>query len=148
MDSDEEEVDNYFKYHNSKSQSVGSSQSKTKVTRGNYILRQELNSYTPECNPVCGIIFNSFIFIIFIAIGIVFTYFGELVQELKFDYTNCSKKICEINFNLNSTMLQAPIYIYYEIENFHLNHRDFVKSKVWSQLRGEEYIVINNIKIG
>jgi len=145
MDSEEEEVENYFNYVNSKSQSAASNQSKAKVTRGNYILRQELNSYTPECNPVCGIIFNSFLFTIFMSIGIIITYFGCLVQEFKFDYTHCSNNPCEINFNLNSTIL-APIYIYYEIGNFHLNHRDLVKSKVWSQLRGDEYIVIKFIK--
>lgn len=33
--------------------------------------------------------------------------------------------------------MKAPIYFYYELENFYQNHRRYVKSKSSTQLSGE-----------
>ena len=33
--------------------------------------------------------------------------------------------------------MKAPIFLYYELNNFYTNHRDFVRSKSYPQLRGE-----------
>lgn len=38
--------------------------------------------------------------------------------------------------------LKAPIYVYYEIDNFYSNQRDFVKSRSYFQLRG--YDIFSN----
>jgi hypothetical protein len=40
--------------------------------------------------------------------------------------------------------IKGPIFIYYEINNFYGNHRDFIKSKIWSQLKGEINVDSNN----
>ena len=40
--------------------------------------------------------------------------------------------------------IPGPIFIYYELNNFYANHRDFIKSKIWSQLKGETNIDKNN----
>lgn len=45
-------------------------------------------------------------------------------------------KICSKVFYLNKT-LKSPVYVYYEIDNFYNNHREYVKSKSWGQLRAE-----------
>jgi len=37
--------------------------------------------------------------------------------------------------------INPPIFLYYEFDNFFLNHRALVKSKIWAQLTGEENIV-------
>lgn len=61
---------------------------KEKKKRGNFIFRQELSSYTPECNPKCGIIFNLILFSILSSIGL-FSYFKtKNIFEFKYDYTN------------------------------------------------------------
>jgi len=36
--------------------------------------------------------------------------------------------------------LQPPIYIYYELHNFYANHRDYVRSREFAQLRGEIFV--------
>jgi hypothetical protein len=114
-----------------------------KPKRGNFILRQELNSYNPECNPKCGIIVNTFFTLLFLTIGAPIVYLSKKTIEFKLPYTDCSKKIsnsdgkfCQLIINVNVTM-PAPVFFYYELDNFYLNHRDIVKSKSWSQLRGE-----------
>jgi len=33
--------------------------------------------------------------------------------------------------------MPGPVYVYYEIHNFYMNHRDFVKSRDFGQMRGE-----------
>ena len=142
MNSDEEK-ENYYNFQYSKSHSSGASM-RSKIKRGNFILRQDLKSYTPEFNAKCGIIFNSFLFIIFLSIGVLITLYANQIIEHKILYTNCSNdldtNICAINLEINTT-ITAPVFIYYELNNFHLNHRDIVKSKIWAQLRGENLTV-------
>ena len=42
----------------------------------------------------------------------------------------------------------APIFIYYEIHNFYINHKEFVRSRSYPQLRGEEHVnKLNNSDI-
>ena len=40
---------------------------------------------------------------------------------------------CQVTFEVKEDM-DAPIYVYYEIENFYQNHRDYLKSMYWPQL--------------
>lgn len=40
--------------------------------------------------------------------------------------------------------MKGPVYLYYEIHNFYMNHRDFVKSRNFAQLRGEVHVDSNN----
>ena len=56
--------------------------------RGNFVLRQELNSYTPECNTKCGIIFNLFLMIFFLAAGVPILVSSHQSEEYYFNYTN------------------------------------------------------------
>jgi hypothetical protein len=50
---------------------------------------------------------------------------------------------CNLIFNFTEK-IPSPSYIYYELENFYMNHRDFVNSKIFPQLRGEIEISSNN----
>lgn len=121
--------------------------------RGNFILRQELNAYNPECSPKCGIIFNTFLLVITFSLGIPIIFLSRNTVEFTIPYTDCSKtengvyknslsnnNFCVLNLNINVTM-PSPIYFYYELDNFYLNHRDIVKSKSYSQLLGQVNIV-------
>lgn len=58
-------------------------------------------------------------------------------------YSDPSIKECEMVFEIKEK-IPRPSYIYYEIENFYMNHRDFVKSRIYQQLRGEVYINSRN----
>lgn len=55
--------------------------------RGNFIFRQELKSYTPECNSKCGIICNSFLVLIFLSIGLPIVFLSHKIKEYEIDYT-------------------------------------------------------------
>jgi hypothetical protein len=62
--------------------------------------------------------------------------------EYKLNYTNCklndnNSKICNITFKIDKK-LNSKVLIYYQLNNFYLNYRKFVKSKNWEQLRGED----------
>jgi hypothetical protein len=56
--------------------------------RGNKILRQELESYTFECNPKCAIIFNLSLVFILLATGVPIILLTKDLKEFKFPYSN------------------------------------------------------------
>jgi len=43
---------------------------------------------------------------------------------------------CEITIKIESDM-KAPVFVYYQLDNFYQNHRRYVKSKDYKQLMGE-----------
>ncbi len=51
--------------------------------------------------------------------------------------------ICDIPFKIDRK-INTPIYIYYELQNFYINHKEFVTSRSYPQLRGEEHIDRHN----
>ena len=107
------------------------------------ILRQELKSYTPEWNAKCSIFTNIIIMISSFSIGITMIYFSKQFSGIEIKYSAClnnhekDNKICLINFEILKT-IESPVYVYYKLENFYLNHRLLVESKNWKELRGEE----------
>ena len=110
------------------------------------LLRQELKSYTPEWTAKCSIIADFIIMLSCFSIGITMIYFSKRYSEIEIKYTTCYNdasnfdkihKICRIPFKIEKT-LKEPVYIYYKLENFYLNHRTLVESKSWKELRGEE----------
>lgn len=52
-------------------------------------------------------------------------------------------KECLLKFQVTEK-IPAPSYVYYELDNFYMNHRDFVKSRIYSQLRGETHVNSRN----
>ena len=110
------------------------------------LFRQELKSYTPEWNAKCSIIADIIIMISSFSIGISMIYFTKKYSLIEIEYSSClnnvpiiekNKKICTIDFTIEKT-IKSPIYIYYKLKNFYLNHRLLVESKSWKELRGEE----------
>jgi len=47
---------------------------------------------------------------------------------------------CTINLPIETT-IEAPIYVYYQLENFYQNHRRYVKSRSNEQLLGNNLAV-------
>ena len=75
-------------HSNSNSHSSNIELSARLLKRGNFVLRQELNSYTPECSAKCGIIFNSFLMVIFILAGVPIIICSNSIKEYKIDYSD------------------------------------------------------------
>ena len=118
------------------------------------LLRQELKSYTPEWNAKCSIITDIIIMISCFSIGITMLYFSKRYSMIEINYTNCinnipsyerNKKICTIPFKIEKR-IESPVFIYYKLGNFFLNHRNLVESKSWKELRGEEGNTESNCK--
>lgn len=49
----------------------------------------------------------------------------------------CGQRNCTLNITTTEDMT-APVYVYYELENFYQNHRQYVKSRADKQLQGEK----------
>jgi hypothetical protein len=116
------------------------------IERGNIILRQEMRSLTPKCDANCAIIFFSTLSIIFFLFGVPILVAANKIVDFSLDYTNCisdEKGYCTLNFTLSKTIPQ-PVFLYYEINNFYMNHRDFVKSRSFPQLRGDIHVDSSN----
>ncbi|GAQ86879.1 ligand-effect modulator 3 [Klebsormidium nitens] len=47
-----------------------------------------------------------------------------------------TNKACSLTITVNKDM-DAPVYVYYELDNFYQNHRRYVKSRSDTQLRGD-----------
>ena len=62
-------------------------------------------------------------------------------------FSQVDKDYCYYEFKINDT-ISAPIYVYYELDNFYSNHKDYVKSKNFAQLRGENVDVYEYFKTG
>ena len=118
------------------------------------LLRQELKSYTPEWNARCSIITDLFIMISSLTIGIILLYHSKKYFEIEINYSLClngiynidnKEKICKIPFKINQE-IKHPIYVYYKLEKFYLNHRNLAESKSWKELRGEEVYTADDCK--
>ena len=125
-----------------KIRSVDSNMKKAKLQkRGNFILRQEIDSYTPSFNVRCGIITNLVFLIVAVGLGTPMIILANNTNEIRIEYTKCRKNnddnnTCKLSFTTKK--LSEPLFLYYELNNFFMNHRKFVKSKIWAQLRGDE----------
>jgi hypothetical protein len=59
----------------------------------------------------------------------------EKVQQYDNDPVCTVGKKCLVNFSIDTPM-KAPVYFYYQLDNFYQNHRRYVKSRDFSQLKG------------
>lgn len=109
------------------------------LLRGNIVLRQELKSYTPNCNIKFAIFSYVILIILFLAFGLPILIISSKIIEVSMDFTDCLSLVCSHSFTVNDT-ISPPIYLYYEIDNFYSNHRYYQKSKVVDQLRGRLHV--------
>ena len=111
--------------------------------RGNFLLRQEISDHTPLCTPKCIIMYHLISLIIFLSFGIpICIKYKNEYYEIQYDTcslieTLVNQKItlrtCTLNFKINN-----------KLDNFYTNHREFVKSKSFEQLRGKETNSLKN----
>ncbi|CAN6439639.1 unnamed protein product [Victoria cruziana] len=114
----------------------------------------------PACKPILtpGWVITAFVFIgvIFIPIGIASLFASRGVVEIVYQYeTSCvptnwigkelsfiqngeANKTCIAHLTVPSKM-KAPVYVYYQLDNFYQNHRRYVKSRNDKQLMNKKY---------
>ncbi|EGG23050.1 hypothetical protein DFA_05180 [Cavenderia fasciculata] len=101
--------------------------------------QQRLKAWEPILTPAPVIITFIVIGIIFIPIGAVMLNASNQVQEYSKRYDDIcdvGNTTCNISIEVPKDM-DAPVYMYYRLENFYQNHRRYVKSRNDNQLRGE-----------
>ncbi|KAJ7000302.1 ALA-interacting subunit 1-like isoform X2 [Populus alba x Populus x berolinensis] len=133
------------------SAAVSTKSNKPKYSR---FSQQELSAWKPILTP--GWVISSFIVIgvVFIPIGLASLFASEHLVEIVERYdTDCiplayrnnslhyiqtseTNKTCTRTFNVPKHM-KSPVFIYYELDNYHQNHRRYVKSRSDAQLRGK-----------
>eukprot|EP01133_Synstelium_polycarpum_P006814 gene6814-7919_t len=103
--------------------------------------QQRLKAWEPILTPTPVIISFIIIGIVFVPIGSVMINASNKVVESSKRYdTDCEiGNVCEITIPIEKTM-KAPVYMYYELDNFYQNHRRYVKSRNDDQLRG---VIVN-----
>ncbi|XWS27632.1 hypothetical protein CRYUN_Cryun26dG0134300 [Craigia yunnanensis] len=113
--------------------------------------QQELPACKPILTPRWAILAFTLISIVFIPIGVVSLFASRNVVEIIDRYeTACIPqnfiydKVSFIQSAANKTcsrtlrvkkLMEQPIYVYYQLDNFYQNHRRYVKSRSDSQLK-------------
>ncbi|CAN0901879.1 ALA-interacting subunit 3 [Linum grandiflorum] len=112
----------------------------------------------PACKPILtpGWVISAFLLVsvVFVPIGVVSLYASRDVVEIVNRYEtacippqNRTNKVAYIQSAADKTCvrtirvtkrMKAPIYIYYELDNFYQNHRRYVKSRSDEQLRSNK----------
>ena len=80
--------------------------------------------------------------LIFLTLGITLYVMSEKIQGVVYQYDKCSTAptTCTSVIEIDSD-IPAPIYVYYQLDNFYQNHRRYVKSRSNEQLMGNELSV-------
>ncbi|XP_027351100.1 ALA-interacting subunit 3-like [Abrus precatorius] len=118
--------------------------------------QQELPAWQPILTPGWVISIFTVIGLVFIPVGLASLFASESVVEVPFRYDDeCippnyknnavayikddgSNKTCMGKLTVKNKM-KAPIYVYYQLDNFYQNHRRYVKSRDAKQLRNKAY---------
>lgn len=133
------------------------SQKSSKKPKYSKFTQQELPACKPLLTPAVVISTFFIIGVIFIPIGAVSLLASNGVVEVKQRYdqaclpdaTDNDERSTILENQLNATVpsctltvtvpkkMVAPIFVYYQLDNFYQNHRRYVKSRSDSQLRGD-----------
>jgi hypothetical protein len=106
--------------------------------------QQKLQMWKPHLTLCSAVLSYSLLGSLFILLGGIFYKANQDLQYVSFRYDNlpaCSvntnfsspSQLCTISIKIPHT-IQAPIYMYYGIENFYQNHRNYIKSRNDNQL--------------
>eukprot|EP01026_Neomeris_dumetosa_P082006 TRINITY_DN9313_c0_g1_i7.p1 TRINITY_DN9313_c0_g1~~TRINITY_DN9313_c0_g1_i7.p1 ORF type:complete len:341 (-),score=34.48 TRINITY_DN9313_c0_g1_i7:166-1188(-) len=129
-------------------------QSQSKEPKYSRFTQQELPTWSPVLTPIMVLIIYFSIGVAFVGIGVGCLVLTTGVVEVSQRYDECISGennaqraaelykfqgegvSCTLYINVTDDM-QPPIYVYYELNNFYQNHRRYVKSRSYGQLRGD-----------
>lgn len=109
-----------------------------KKKRGNFLLRQELQDYTPNWDLITACKFIFILAIVFILLGLWMIFNTNDHKEFKVEYSSCNQRFCLLDFNITET-LEQPLFFYYSLDNFFSNHRLYVRSRSYTQMEGKSF---------
>lgn len=107
-----------------------------------YAFKQQiLRAWQPVPTLLSTVIIFIVIGIIFIAFGVALLILSNNIVEVKFQYDGDTPitspaSTYNVPFVITETM-KAPVFVYYELDNFYQNHRRYLKSRDSDQLNGQ-----------
>lgn len=110
----------------------------TKRPKATPFKQQLLSAYrtAPRVRKACGILCG--VGSIYILIGIIILVYSLKISQTRIRYDRECRymnKVCEVKIQLRD--VDGPVFLYYELDRFYNNHRRFVRSRNYEQLRGE-----------
>lgn len=105
----------------------------------NRFKQQEMTAWQPLYTTKTVIPVLLILGIIFLPIGITALLASNSIREVSIDYKDTCElgaHGCNIDFTIEKA-LRAPVYMYYELDNFYQNYRMYAKSKSYDQLTGK-----------
>lgn len=104
----------------------------------NRFKQQTLPAWRPVPTLMSSLITFLAFGVIFLTLGIVLIEFSkDIVQfDVRYDNKCHGQTTCNISFTLDEKM-EGPVYVYYQLDNFYQNHRKYVRSVNYNQLKGD-----------
>ena len=100
--------------------------------------QQNLPAWRPVPTILSIVIVFTVFGILFIILGIVLLVYSNKVKSAKIDYTDCgSNDPCNKQLTLEDD-IDAPVFVYYQLDGFFQNSRRYLKSKETDQLTGDD----------
>jgi hypothetical protein len=104
-----------------------------------YAFKQQLmQAWRPKPTMKCAISVYAIIGLVFFALGISILVFNDRIFENFHRYDDkCSTigQTCEFLFHIDQDIVAKPVYFYYQVRGFYQNHRRYIQSISYAQLR-------------
>ena len=106
--------------------------------------QQNLPAWRPVPTIISIVIVFAVFGIIFRILGIILLIYSNKVKSAEVEYTDC-----DLNINCNKKItieddIDAPVFVYYQLNGFFQNSRRYVKSKEIDQLTGDDITIHEN----
>ena len=106
--------------------------------------QQNLPAWRPVPTILSIVIVFAVFGIIFIILGIILLIYSNKVKSAEVEYTDCDLNInCDKKITIEDD-IDAPVFVYYQLNGFFQNSRRYVKSKEIDQLTGDDITIHEN----
>lgn len=111
------------------------------MTLGESFRQQMMRAWTPFHSLTVSFIIYFALAGSFLFIGILLLVMSGSIVEIVFRYDDICSGItyCPLNITIQQNLTE-PIFLYYQMTEMYQNHRKYLKSKSYEQLKGGEYL--------
>ena len=100
--------------------------------------QQNLPAWRPVPTILTIVIVFAFFGIFMIILGIVLLVYSSKIKTAEVDYTDCNINLyCNKKITIEDD-IDAPVFIYYQLDGFYQNARRYIRSKEIDQLTGDD----------